>query len=203
MQSRVAIYTRRLRLRSWQKADVPRYHDACNTAAVMRWLGGVQSRFELTRDVRYSIGSERRHRFTFWALERLSDGAFLGFCGLVRIPDLDCPFQRELEIGWRIRESEWRKAYAFEAASAVLRYAFDVRNADLVVSRSASGNLPSQALMRKLGLVRRRGLDYRPAGEFEDLHVFSMSAKGWRRCRHSTGKLQTGPNPLGLAVAAL
>lgn len=177
MQPQTRIRTHRLKLRSWMMNDIWRYHAACNTPAVMRWLGGVQTSFELKRDVRNFILSERRHGFTFWALERLSDGAFLGFCGLVRIPDWDCPFQGELEIGWRIRESEWRRGYAFEAASAVLRYAFDVLNADLVVSRAAAGNLPSQGLMRKLGLVRRPDLDYRPVGEVENLHVFSTRAR--------------------------
>ena len=185
MQPQTRMRTHRLKLRSWQMADIQRYHEACNTPAVMRWLGGVQSRFDLKRDVRYFIRSERRHGFTFWALERLSDGAFLGFCGLVRIPDWDCPFQGELEIGWRIRESEWGKGYAFEAASAVLRYAFDVLKADLVVSRTAAGNLRSQGLMRKLGLIRRPDLDYHPTGEVEGLHVFSMSPNGWSGRKYS------------------
>jgi RimJ/RimL family protein N-acetyltransferase len=180
--------THRLKLRTWTLHDIPRYHEACNTPAVMRWLGGVQSRFELKRDVRYFIWSELRDGFSFWVVERPSDGAFLGFCGLVRIPDLDCPFRGDLEIGWRIRECEWRKGYGFEAASAVLQYAFDVLKAESVVSRTAAGNLPSQELMRKLCLVRRPDLDYRPAGEVEFLHVFSMSSKGWRGRRHSIRK---------------
>ena len=188
MQPQTRMRTHRLKLRSWQMADIQSYHEACNTSAVMCWLGGVQSRFDLKRDVRYFIRSERRHGFTFWALERLSDGAFLGFCGLARIPDWDCPFQGELEIGWRIRESEWGKGYAFEAASAVLRYAFDVLKADLVVSRTAAGNLRSQGLMRKLGLIRRPDLDYHPMGEVDGLHVFSLSPKGWRGRKYSIGE---------------
>ena len=192
MQPQTRMRTHRLKLRSWTMDDIPRYHEACNTPAVMHWLGGVQSRFELKRDVRYFIRSELRDGFSFWVVERRSDGAFLGFCGLVRIPDRDCPFRGELEIGWRIRESEWRRGYAFEAASAVLQYALDVLKADLVVSRSAVGNLPSQGLMRKLGLVRRPDLDYRPVGEAENLHVFSMSSQGWRGRRHAIGERANG-----------
>jgi hypothetical protein len=39
--------------------------------------------------------------------------------------------------------------------------------------------------MRKLGLVRRPDLDYRPVGEVENLQVFSMSSKGWRGGMHA------------------
>lgn len=188
MQPHGRMRTRRLKLRSWKMNDVPRYHEACNTPAVMRWLDGVQSRFELTRDVRYFIRSELRDGFTFWVVERLSDGAFLGFCGLVRIPERDCPFWGELEIGWRIRESAWCNGYGFEAASAVLRHAFDDLETDLVVSRTAARNLPSQGLMRKLGLVRRPDLDYRPTGEGDRLRVFSISGSSWRRRRRIEGE---------------
>lgn len=192
MTSRTVLETRRLRLRSWKMADVQRYHEACNTPAVMRWLGGVQSRAELKRDVRYFIRSEAKEGFTYWVVERLRDNAFLGFCGLVRIPDRDCPFRGAVEIGWRIRQREWRKGYAFEAASAVLTDAFAVFDADIVVSRTAAGNLPSQRLMRKLGLIRRPDLDYRPRGEDEELQVY---------CTH---RPRTGvPNPPRLAARDL
>ena len=183
MSSRTVLKTRRLRLRSWKMADVRRYQEACNTPAVMRWLGGVQSRADLKRDVRYFIRSEVKEGYTYWVVERLRDNAFLGFCGLVRIPDRDCPFRGALEIGWRIRRSAWRKGYAFEAASAVLTYAFALLDAELVVSRTAKGNLPSQGLMRKLGLIRRRRLDYRPRDEHEKLKVYCISSAAWRQRR--------------------
>lgn len=181
MQARTWMRTRRLRLRSWTMADIPSYDKACNTPAVMRWLGGVQSRFELKRDVKYFMRSEARDGVTYWVVERLLDGAFLGFCGLVRIPERDCPLRGELEIGWRLRESDWRQGYGFEAASAVLNRAFTELDAEFIVSRTAAGNLPSQRLMAKLGLVRRLDLDYRPAGEFDKLRVFSLSRRRWRR----------------------
>jgi RimJ/RimL family protein N-acetyltransferase len=181
MDSKTRMRTHRLRLRSWTMEDVQRYREACNTPAVMRWLGGVQSRFELKRDVRYFIRSERTDGFTYWVVERLFDRAFLGFCGLVRIPDQDCPFRGELEIGWRLCERSWRQGYGFEAASAVLRFAFHDLGAGFVVSRTAAGNVPSQQLMGKLGLIRRPDLDYRPAGEVESMHVFSVSKASWRK----------------------
>ena len=105
------LQTERLRLRAWQTSDAERLAEACNTTAVMRWLGGVQTQRQVKADIRYFVSFERRHGFTYWAVERRIDDAFLGFCGLVRIPDCDCGLRGELEIGWRLRESEWRSGY--------------------------------------------------------------------------------------------
>ena len=87
------LQTARLRLRAWQPGDTERLAEACNTPQVMRWLGGVQTQRQLEADLEYFIASEAKNGFTFWALERRADDAFLGFCGLIRIPDRDCPVQ--------------------------------------------------------------------------------------------------------------
>lgn len=175
------LRTRRLRLRSWQHSDAERYHRACNTEAVMRWLGGVQSLSQVRDDVAYFIASEASEGFTYWLVERLSDGALLGFAGLVRIPDEDCPFRGEVEIGWRLRESVWRKGFGFEAASAIMELAFSQLRLARIVSRTAHRNRASKALMRKLGMRRRRGMDYSPRGTTRKFAVYSITAAQWRK----------------------
>jgi len=145
----------------------------------MRWLGGVQTRSALRADVRCFINAERRDGFTFWVVELMPQRTFLGFCGLLTIRERDCPFLHQVEIGWRIREDAWRNGYAFEAASATLRHAFERLHLPLVVSRAAGGNMPSRKLMSKLGMRRRCELDYRPSGENDKLVVYSISAEEW------------------------
>ena len=165
MEDDIRIETERLRLRSWRRRDVEPYDRACNTPAVMRWLGGVQTLRELRSDVAYFINIEAAEGYTFWVVERKSDKAFLGFCGLMRITEADCPAHGELEIGWRIREDAWRRGYAFEAALAVLDYAFVQPGIKMVVSRAAVGNEPSRALMRKLKMRNDPTFDYLPENE--------------------------------------
>lgn len=179
------IQTRRLRLRSWRKADVERFHSGCNTAEVMRWLGGVQKKKQLRQDVAYFDEMEKREGFTFWVVERRRDKAFLGFVGLIRVEEEDCPFVGAVEIGWRLRRSVWRRGYGFEAASAVLDYAFTELRLSEVVSRTAKENVASIALMRKLGMKRRSAMDYRPAVANYKLTVFKISAKQWLRRREA------------------
>ena len=180
MDDDIRIRTERLCLRCWRQGDAALFDKACNTPSVMRWLGGVQTRSQINSDVGYFIASEARRGITYWVMERLADAAFLGFCGLVRIPDRDCPIAGVLEIGWRLRESDWRRGYGFEAAHAVMMFAFDELGAGTVFSRTAAGNAASRKLMTKLGLKRRSELDYMPADGSDKLLVYSISARDWR-----------------------
>lgn len=168
------LETSRLRLRSWQSTDVAAYAKACNTPSVMKWLGGVQSRRAVKKDIRYFGLLEASDGFTFWALELRESQRLIGFCGLLRITETDCPFAGAIEIGWRICESEWRKGYAFEAASRVLKFGLDDLGLREIVSRVALGNVASRGLMKKLEMQRRPVLDYVPRYESEPLAVYAI-----------------------------
>lgn len=194
MTNDIRIETERLQLRSWRERDVDVYEQACNTPAVMRWLGDIQSRAEVEQDIEYFNNEEARRGHTYWAIERKADGAFLGFCGLVRIPDEDCPFRGEVEIGWRIREDEWRNGYAFEAARATRDYAFDRQLSEKIVSRTAGGNVASQGIMLKLGMRHDPGLEYWPDGEVEALRTYVINRASWRaRVRRTEAARRSDP----------
>jgi RimJ/RimL family protein N-acetyltransferase len=57
------------------------------------------------------------HFFGLWAVERRSDGAFLGFTGLTR-PSFEAHFTPAVEVGWRLAREAWGHGYATEAAEA-------------------------------------------------------------------------------------
>ena len=189
MTDDMRIETERLQLRSWRESDVDVYEQACNTPAVMRWLGDVQSREEIERDVDYFIEEEAHRGHTFWVVERKADRAFLGFCGLVRIPDQDCPLIGELEIGWRIRQNEWRNGYAFEAAKATRDYAFERCLSEKIVSRTSAGNVASRGLMLKLGMKHEPMEDYVPDGEVAALRTYVITQTVWRGGAAQSGRV--------------
>lgn len=174
----VAITTKRLTLRGWRHSDIAPFETHCNTAAVMHYLGGVQTREALLEDIIYFMECER-DGCTLWVTEKRMDGAFLGFCGLVDVIDEGSPVEGELEIGWRIREDEWRRGYAEEAAQAALTHAFEVLEAEQVVARAAVVNEPSRALMRKLGMAHQRQLDHTPSDTSRPLVVHVVSRAEW------------------------
>jgi RimJ/RimL family protein N-acetyltransferase len=173
----VVIETERLLLRCWQPGDAELFNRHCNTKAVMHWLGGVQSKRELRDDVQYFADYHEENGYTFWVMERRSDGEFLGFCGFLHDIDEDSTVEGELEIGWRLRADEWRNGYAEEAAKACLDWAFAVLKPRRVVSRTAETNMASRRLMEKLGMRRRPELDYDPDDGSERLVVYTISKR--------------------------
>lgn len=159
--TRVIIETDRLRLREWGAEDSQPFYRIMNTPAVMRWLGGVQDPAGWNNAFDRILGYQRDHGFTFWLVERLADGELLGFCGLKRAnaPGAEA-IAGDVEIGWRLREEAWGQGYAKEAAIASLDLAFTRFGASHVVAVTALGNLGSQGLMKRLGMVRRADLDF-------------------------------------------
>jgi RimJ/RimL family protein N-acetyltransferase len=89
-----------------------------------------------------------------------------------------------VEIGWRLREDAWGKGYAKEAAIASLDLAFSRFGAPHVVAITALGNEPSQGLMKRLGMVRRKELDFTdqrfpPDSEVNPQIVYRIDAADW------------------------
>lgn len=178
------LTTRRLRLRNWQRGDAVAYSASCNVEAVMRHLGGVQSNSELMEDIEYFRESARDDGFTFWVVERLRDNQFLGFCGLVIIPDEDCPVYGDLEIGWRIRSDCWRRGYAEEAARAVIEWAQANTSADKLVARIAPDNRASRSLAEKLGGRKVSSLTHQsPGDDGLDVYVLALGTKKGQAAR--------------------
>jgi len=185
----VIAETERLRLREWGEGDGDRFYAVMNTPAVMRWLGGLQTPDEWSAAYERILGYQRDFGFTFWIVERKSDAALLGFCGLKRA---NAPgagvIAGDVEVGWRLREDAWGQGYAKEAAIASLDLAFDSIRAPHVIAMTALGNLSSQGLMKRLGMVRREDLDFVHEGFPVDSVVnpqiiFRIDAEDWPTAR--------------------
>lgn len=182
----VAVETERLRLRTWSEADKAEFVRVTNTPAVMRWLGGVQSEQWMAAAFERIDGYQRDFGHTLWAVERKSDKAMLGFCGLKRVnsPGASCP--SDFEVGWRLREDAWGQGFAKEAAIASLDLAFGRFAAPHVVALTVAGNTDSQGLMERLGMSRRADLDYvdeRFGPELNPTMVWRIDAGDWPAAR--------------------
>lgn len=173
--------TARLILRDWREDDWEPFWLGTNTPAVMRWLGGVCDEPKRMAAQQRLLSYEREHGHTFWVVERKSDGAILGFCGLKRCNQEGGPIGM-MEVGWRLREDAWGQGYAKEAAHASLALAFGRFGADEVVALTVNANAPSWGLMRRLGMRRREELDFADAGwDVDDpvLIVYSIDRSSW------------------------
>lgn len=179
----IRIETERLILRDWRDdADWAEFFRVTNTPAVMEWLGGVLNDTGMAAQRERVEQSRARNGFCFWEVERKSDGALLGFCGLKRADAPGSSVVGEMEIGWRLREDAWGKGYAHEAATAALDAAFSRFGAAEVFALTVIDNIGSWRLMERLGMKRRAELDYadpRYEPPWRDAIVYSLNRPTW------------------------
>ncbi|MCY1431801.1 Acetyltransferase (GNAT) domain protein [compost metagenome] len=104
--------------------------------------------------------------------------------GLQRV-GFEAPFTPAVEIGWRLLPAWWRQGYALEAAREALRFAFEELALAEVVAFTVPANLPSQGLMRRLGMQRDQNGDFEhprlPEGHPLRPHVlYRLSRTQWQ-----------------------
>jgi RimJ/RimL family protein N-acetyltransferase len=153
------IRTQRLLLRRWRESDTPAFIAMSTDPQVMDWVGGV-----LTREQAEVMADRLSARMTdqgwgLWAVEVVGGPGFIGWTGL-SAPSPGHPMEGRIEVGWRLARAAWGHGYATEAARASLAYGFETLGLDEIVSFTATRNLRSQAVMRRIGMSRRPELDF-------------------------------------------
>jgi RimJ/RimL family protein N-acetyltransferase len=181
-----AAETERLRLRTWDPEDLAEFVRHTNTPAVMRWLGGVWPEEDHSKAFDRITSYQRDYGHTLWIVERKSDTALLGFCGLKRVNSPGAPNTGDFEVGWRLREDAWGQGFAKESAIASLDLAFGKFGAPHVVALTVQGNDASQGLMKRLGMIRRPDMDFddnRWGPEMNPTIVYRIEADDWPAAR--------------------
>ncbi|MBB4703976.1 GNAT family N-acetyltransferase [Sphaerisporangium siamense] len=184
------LQTPRLILRQWREEDLAPF-------AVMNADPRVMEHFPatLTRDQSDALAGRARARleedgFGLWAVEVRETGEFAGFTGLIW-QTFPAPFTPAVEVGWRLRPECWGRGYATEAAGAALDHGFGPAGLTEVISMTAGTNVRSQAVMRRLGMIRDPAEDFEhpavPSGSPLHPHVlYRLRAADWTRHRATT-----------------
>ena len=154
------IETERLIIRPWRDGDRADYLATCNSPEVTAHLGGPATVEDIDSAIARIQKSQEENGFCFWALERKSDGAFLGYCGLKIARDEGTPIEGDIELGWMLREDAWGQGYASEAARACLGWAWSNLDVARIVSITVPANERSWGVMERIGMVRRPDLDF-------------------------------------------
>lgn len=152
MVERIEFDTDRLRLRQWRAADREPFARLNADPRVMEFFPEPLSRAESDAVAdRCAQGIEERG-WGFWVVEERASAISIGFTGL-SVPRPDLPCSPCVEIGWRLARACWGKGYATEAARGALRVGFERLALPEIVAFTAAPNLPSEAVMKRLGMA--------------------------------------------------
>lgn len=147
------IRTRRLRLRRWRTEDVAPYAAICADPEVMRHIGDGATRTQAQAERAIALFEREWEAsgYGLFAVERVSDGAMIGFTGFSD-PTFLPEIMPAVEIGWRFARSTWGQGLATEAARAALHFGRARLGLADVVCIFQVANLGSARIAHKLGL---------------------------------------------------
>ena len=149
--SQPLIHTERLTLRLLRDddGDAAAMLELLNEPGFHRYIGdrGIRTLEQARECIRIGpMVSYERHGYGMYAVQRRSDGAWLGNAGLVHRAALPHP-----DLGYALLERHAGQGYALEAARAVLGYARGTLGLGDLCAIVTPGNARSIALLHKLG----------------------------------------------------
>ena len=138
------LKTERLLIRKIDWSDLSVLHNIMDEETMYAWehaysIDDVKEHIEknLKRYIDHGIG--------FYTVILEETGEIIGQIGLMNSED-------RISIGWIIGKNYWRHGYAFEGATAFLRYGFNELNSEEIYADIRPENISSIKLAEKLGM---------------------------------------------------
>ncbi len=134
----------------WGEPDVTRYISA----------NGLFSEEQIKDRLTLEIENYEKYNVQYYPIFNLENDELIGCCG-VR------PYKNILnvyEMGFHLRKKYWHQGYGFEAASAMIEYAFSILGAEELKAGHNPNNIASKKLLTKLGFEYEADEYYEPTG---------------------------------------
>lgn len=145
------IETERLLIRPFRDEDAVEQHRIVySDPKVMRYLGDGTTRNleQVQRAFQFFRNHDQQNGYSIWSVQLKDQQRLIGHCGLFRLPQTDT-----VEVAYGFGQAFWGQGYATEAARACLRYGFETAQLDEIIGLTYPENLPSQKVLRKIGLI--------------------------------------------------
>jgi RimJ/RimL family protein N-acetyltransferase len=171
------LETERLLLREFRPEDFEAWASFCADPDVVRYLWGEpQPRTDAWRAMAMTLGHWALRGYGMWAVERKSDGAFIGRVGM-----LNPEGWPGLEVGWTLGKPYWGQGYATEAAASSMRYAFLTQPVERIISCIDPGNKASQAVALRLGETKGPPRELALGGHRFVVDIWSIAREDWQK----------------------
>ena len=160
------------RIENMDYADMFEYSADPDVTKYLTWK--PHEKIEDTKD--YIVGLQKRYdsgKFFDWGLVCREDGRFIGTCGFTSINIV----QNTCEVGYVLSKKYWGRGYMTEALECVMDFAFNYFGFYKVEARFIEGNINSQKVMQKMGMlyerVNKNALHVK--GEYKNVHTYTIT----------------------------
>ena len=147
----VVIETDRLMLRLIDQSDVDSLSPLFSDAEAMKYFPSTRNRDETIEWIEKRVKGYEAEGYSFNACIRKEDNAFIGYCGLLFLEDVDG--KDEIEIGYGLIQKYWQHGYASEAAIASKNYGFNTLGLNKIVCLIRPENAPSRKVAERNGMI--------------------------------------------------
>ncbi len=166
------LETDRLLLRRWTHKDAYELYEYAKNPDVGPHAGW-RPHSSVTESRMIISGIFRRN--TTWALEEKETGRVIGSIGFE--DDKYRPGVKSKEMGYSLSKDHWGRGYMTEAATLLIRYAFEIMKLDIITIKTGDANIRSRRVIEKCGFkyegtLRRAYRMY--DGEIREMRCYSM-----------------------------
>jgi len=143
-----------LGFRNWESTDIEEMYQINSDEKVMEFFPSIPTKQQTTEFVERMKKHYDDMGFCYFAVDKLEDRKFIGFIGLSE-QTFKADFTPCIDIGWRIKRSEWNKGLASEGAKKCLDYALNILKIEDIYSIAPKINTKSERIMTKIGLKKQ------------------------------------------------
>ena len=177
---KINLHTERLLLRPLTQADAPDLYELRSDPRVMRYHSSTPwQSIELAQAlIQRDQAAMAEGHYARFGLQRLSDGKFLGSCGLFNL-DQQC---RRAEIGYELSFAAWGFGYMHEALVKLIAFGFTEMNFNRIEADVDPRNARSVFSLERLAFQKEGHLRecWIVGDEVCDSFVYGLLLSEWR-----------------------